>query len=100
MVIKSPLSTFLVEVEGISLCGKRTSLAQMVKHLPNNVGDLGSIPGSGKSPGEGNGNQLQCSSLENPMDGGGWLQSTEYSPWGRKESETTEGLHFTHFFIC
>ena len=56
MVIKSPLSTFLVEVEGISLCGKRTSLAQMVKHLPNNVGDLGSIPGSGKSPGEGNGN--------------------------------------------
>ena len=65
-----------------------------------NVGDLGLTPGLGRSCAEGNGNQLQCSSLENPMDGGGWLQSTEYSPWGRKESETTEGLHFTHFFIC
>ena len=35
-----------------------------------NVGDLGSIPGSGRSPGEGNGNPLQYSCLENPMDGG------------------------------
>ena len=37
-----------------------------------NVGDLGLIPGSGRSPGEGNGNPLQYSCLENPMDGGGW----------------------------
>ena len=37
-----------------------------------NVGDLGSIPGSGRSPGEGNGNPLQFSCLENPMDGGTW----------------------------
>ena len=37
-----------------------------------NVGDSGSIPGSGRSPGEGNGNTLQCSCLENPMDGGAW----------------------------
>ena len=37
-----------------------------------NAGDLGSIPGSGRSPGEGNGNPLQCSCLENPMDGGTW----------------------------
>ena len=37
-----------------------------------NVGDLGSIPGSGRSPGEGNGNPLQYSCLENPMDGGAW----------------------------
>ena len=36
------------------------------------VGDLGSIPGSGRSPGEGNGNPLQYSCLENPMDGGTW----------------------------
>ena len=35
-----------------------------------NVGEQGSIPGSGRSPGEGNGNLLQCSCLENPMDGG------------------------------
>ena len=37
-----------------------------------NAGDLGSIPGSGRSPGEGNGNPLQHSSLENSMDGGAW----------------------------
>ena len=37
-----------------------------------NAGDLGSIPGSGRSPGEGNGNPLQYSCLENPMDGGAW----------------------------
>ena len=37
-----------------------------------NSGDPGSIPGSGRSPGEGNGNQLQYSCLENPMDWGAW----------------------------
>ena len=37
-----------------------------------NAGDLGSIPGWGRSPGEGNGNPLQYSCLENPMDGGAW----------------------------
>ena len=37
-----------------------------------NAGDLGSIPGSGRSPGEGNGNPLQYSCLENPIDGGAW----------------------------
>ena len=38
-----------------------------------NAGDPGSIPGLGRSPGEGNGNPLQYSCLENPMDGGAWL---------------------------
>ena len=37
-----------------------------------NVGDPGSIPGLGRSSGEGNGNLLQYSCLENPMDGGAW----------------------------
>ena len=37
-----------------------------------NEGDQGSIPGSGRSSGEGNGNPLQYSCLENPMDGGDW----------------------------
>ena len=37
-----------------------------------NVGDPDSIPGSGSSPGEGNGNPLQYSCLENPMEGGAW----------------------------
>ena len=40
-----------------------------------NVGDPGSIPWLERSPGEGNGNPLQYSCLENPMDGGAWLQS-------------------------
>ena len=39
-----------------------------------NVGDLGSIPGSGRFPGGGNGNPLQYSCLENPMDGGAWCR--------------------------
>ena len=38
-----------------------------------NAGDLASIPGSGRSPREGNDNPLQYSCLENPMDGGNWL---------------------------
>ena len=43
-----------------------------VKASACNAGDPGSIPGSGRSPGEGNGNPLQYSYLENPMDGGAW----------------------------
>ena len=42
------------------------------KTSANNAGDLGSIPGSGRSPGEGNGTPLQYSCLENPMDRGSW----------------------------
>ena len=44
----------------------------MAKASARNAGDLGSIPGSGRSPGEGNGNPLQYSCLENPMDGEAW----------------------------
>ena len=40
----------------------------VVKNLPTNAGDMGSIPGSGRFPGEGNGNPLQYSCLGNPMD--------------------------------
>ena len=43
-----------------------------VKASACNVGDLGSIPGLGRSPGKGNGSPLQYSCLENPMDGGAW----------------------------
>ena len=42
------------------------------KESAYNVGDLGSIPGLGRSPGEGNGNPLQFSGLENPLDRGAW----------------------------
>ena len=43
-----------------------------------NAGDLGSIPGSGRSPGEGNGNPLQYSCLENPMDRGAWRATVHW----------------------
>ena len=49
--------------------------ALVVNNAPANAGDLtdaGSIPGSGRCPGEGNGNPLQYSCLENPMDRGAW----------------------------
>ena len=52
-----------------------SQVALVVKNLPDNaedVGDAGLIPGSGRSPGEGNGTPLQYSCLENPMDGGAW----------------------------
>ena len=51
------------------------------------VGDPGLILGSGRSPGEGNGNPLQYSCLENPMDRGAWWAT---SPWGHRELDTTE----------
>ena len=47
----------------------------MIKNPPasaGDTGDAGSIPGSGRSPGGGHGNPLQCSCLENPMDGAAW----------------------------
>ena len=44
----------------------------MVKNLPAKGGDTGSVPGLGRSPGEGNGNPLQYSCLGNPMDRGAW----------------------------
>ena len=51
------------------------------------VGDLGLIPGLGRSPGGGHGNPLQYSCLENPR---GWRSLAGYSPWGQKESDTAE----------
>ena len=60
-----------------------------MKNLPANAGDLrdaGSVSGSGRSPGEGNGNPLQCSCLENPMERGTWW-ATDHRV---AESDTTE----------
>ena len=57
---------------------------------------MSSIPGLGRSPRVGNGNPLQYSCPENSMDKGAWLAT--YSPWGRKESDTTEGTEYTHGF--
>ena len=65
--------------------------SSVVKNPPVNAGpagDVGLIPGWGRSPGEGHGNPFQYSCLENPMDRG----LVGYSPWGPKKSAMTEQL--------
>ena len=66
-IFKSRDITLLTKVRLASLPG-----GSEVKASAYDEGDLGLIPGLGRSPGEGNGNQLQYSCLENPMDGGAW----------------------------
>ena len=57
----------------------------VVKSPPANAGDAGSIPGTGRSPGGGNGNPLKYSGLENPMDRGPWRATVQ----GVAELDTT-----------
>ena len=66
----------------------------VVKNPPASAGDSSSIPGSGRSSGEGNGGPLQCSCLEDPH---GQRSLVGYSPWGHKELDTTERLS-THAY--
>ena len=61
----------------------------MVKNPPANVGDVGSVPGLGRSPGEGNDFPLHYSCLENPMDRGAWWATVHGVT---KESNMTEEL--------
>ena len=56
----------------------------MVKNPPDNAEDVGLIPGSGRSPGKGNGKPVQYSCLENPMDRGAWWATVH----GVAESQT------------
>ena len=67
-----------------------SQVALVVKNLPANAGDVrdaGSIPGSGRSPGEGNGNPAP---VFQPVESHGQTSLVGYSPWGRKELDTTE----------
>ena len=66
------------------------------KASARNAGDLGLIPALGRSPGEGNGNPLQYSCLENSMDGGAWWATVH----GVGESDMTDRLHFLSFMLC
>ena len=85
-----PVNT--ASVFSISFPSVTSLVAQMVKHLAYNAGDLGSIPGSGRSSGKGNGNPLQYSCLENPMDGEAWWTTVH----GVSKSGT-QLSDFTHF---
>ena len=69
-------------------------MVRVVKNPSASVGDIKDeslIPGSERSPGGGHGNPPQYSCLENPIDRGAWRAS----PWGHRESDTTERVH-TH----
>ena len=59
-------------------------------NAPANAGDIGLLSGVGKIPGEGNGNPLQYSSLENPMDRGAWWATVHRVP---KMSDMTEQIN-------
>ena len=63
----------------------------MIKNLPANAGDGGLILGLERSPGEGNGNPLQCFCLENSMDGGAWRATVDGVSKGWTQ---LSGFHF------
>ena len=68
----------------------------MIKNPPANAGDagyVGLIPGLGRSPGEGNGNPLQYSCLENPMDRGAWWAIVHGVAKSQTQLSTHEGPH-------
>ena len=72
----------------------------VVENLPANAGDAGSIFGSGRSPGEGNGNPLQESCLGSPMDRGAWRARVHGVTKSQTSlcDQTTAKLHFAHGF--
>ena len=78
--------------EEVTVMGHLTVLGgfpgdQMVKNLPANAGDMGLIPGLGRSPGEGNGNTV--APVFFPGKSCGQRSLVGYNSWGRKESDTT-----------
>ena len=70
-------------------------MAQMIENLPAIRNDQGSIPGSQRSPGEGNGNPIQYSCLENPMDRRGWQATVN----GITESRTQLKQLLAHMYL-
>ena len=99
-------------LDSLSLC----TLSVLLVFTPaSNVRDLGSITGLGRFPGEGNGNPLQYSCLENPMDGGAWCRllsmgsqrvghywatSLHFSPIRTSAAGGTKWLIYTCYLLC
>ena len=89
--------TYKISVNNLYHGGIGVWISQMVlvvKNLSASAGDvsnMGLIPGSGRSPGGGNGNPRQYSCLENPMDRGAW-QATDKRVWVTKKLDTTEEI--------
>ena len=89
LLFATKTAKFLIEIQNAFSASPESQIirsraflvAQMVKNLPVNVGDLSSIPGSGRTPGEGNGNPLQYFL---PEESHGQKSLAGYSPWGRK----------------
>ena len=82
-----------------------------VKASACNAGDLGSIPGLGRSPGEGNGNPLQYSCMEKPMDRGAWwatvhgvakcrTRNTYFAVFGHWENKDEKSLLLSPWILC
>ena len=80
------ISKCLLLISGAILVYPRASRWLSSKESACNAGDRGSVPGSGRSPGEGNGNALQYSCLGNPMDRGAWWATVHGLA---KEADTT-----------
>ena len=85
-----------------------TRLKWLSSSIKSTTGDLGSIPGSGRSPGEGNGKPLQYPCLENSMDGGAWQTTvhgiiksqTQLSDFRQFYLSLATLLSFAYFLVC
>ena len=86
---------FLLFLYAFSTEGQKLPRSESGKESPRRAGDPGSIPGLGRSPGEGNGNPRQCSCLGNPMDRGAWWATVH----GVAELDMTEVTRCLHIMI-
>ena len=82
----------------MSIAKRPFQVALVEKNPPANAGDardMGSVPGLGRSPGEGNGNPPQYSCLENPMDAGAWKATVHGVAKSQTRMNDFTSLHFT-----
>ena len=87
LLLLSMINTVMVVLDMRNFASKCLVAQTVKRESPCNAGDPSSIPGLGRSPGEGNGNPLQYSCLENPQ---GQKSLVGYCPWSCKESDMTE----------